>query len=272
MVSFANARRHFLQACLALGGTGIAHASLATTRNWAELDGLPLDNRRNRLVYLRHAATDVGNASAYVQLRKAFATRAISPGLRDWIGGLGDDAPLGFEAIVEIRRDGDRLGYGAVLDFNEYYWPVHELDVANARLDFDQWLVEFDPKGRDDLLMALPLYHLYRQSGLVVPMVRSTPDPWLDGLLHSTRGMLLWSHQWTTLVCVIGGMGSREARRLIRDYQLGCPEAYAALRDKPQRATRQSLLQIIEERSPMRCSLGSPDFAVGNWLVMVPFT
>ena len=261
-----NGRRGFLNACVALGLAGIEPACCATPNQVISADRPQSTRQHTRLMHLRHAVTDVGDDKVYLRLRRTLARHAINPWLRGWMVGLDDKLPRGFEAIVVIGQDGGELTIGALLDFSEWYEPDQEIAATKDRLSFDQWLLEYRPTGRDDCLMALPLYYLYQQTGVVVPTVRAEPDPWLDGLLQNTRGMLFWSHQWIELVRVISNISVPAAHRMIRDYQLGRPEAAVALDQIRYLATQQNLTQIINERSPIWGSFGSPDYIVGDWL------
>jgi hypothetical protein len=263
--SAGNGRRAFLNTCFALGMAGIDPAYCAMTNPSIAAVWLQSAEGETRLVHLHHTVADVGDATMYNQLRRTLASHAINPGLRSWMGSLGESLPRGFDAIVEFRQDGES-NIGALLDFSEWYEPDEEIAATKGRLSFDQWLLEYRPTGRDDCLMALPLYYLYQHTGVVVPTVRAVPDLWLDGLLQNTRGMLFWSHQWIELVRLISDLSVPAAHRLIRDYQLGRPDADVALNQKRYLATGQSLVQIIDERSPVRGAFGSPDFVVGDWL------
>ncbi len=270
--SAGNGRRGFLNACLALGLAGIEPAYCATPNQVISADRSQSARQYARLMHLRHAVADVGEAKTYLRLRTTFARHAINPWLQNWMEGLDDKLPRGFEAIVAIDRDDGELTIAALLDFSEWYEPEQEIAAAKDRLSVDQWLLEFRPTGRDDCLMALPLYYLYQHTGVVVPTVQATPDPWLDGLLHGTRGMLFWSHQWIELVRVIGNISLPAAHRMVRDYQWGRPDAAVALNQMRYRASGQSLAQIIEERSPTGSSFGSPDYVAGDWLHQYSFS
>jgi hypothetical protein len=263
--SAVNRRRRFLSACVAIGAAGIDPAYCAMPIQSIAAVWTQSAEGETRLVHLHQTVADVGDATMYYQLRRTLASHAINPGLRSWMSGLGESLPRGFDAIVEFRQDGES-NIGALLDFSEWHEPDQGIAATKDRLSFDQWLLEYRPTGRDDCLMALPLYYLYQRTGVVAPTVRAVPDPWLDGLLQNTRGMLFWSYQWIEVVRLIHNISVPAAHRLIRDYQLGFPDADVALNQKRYLATGQTLVQIINERSPARGAFGSPDFFAGDWL------
>ena len=259
-------RRRFLNACLILGAGRIDPALCTMSSHLLVPGGPQAIGKRKRVVHLRHTVADIGDADAYFQLRATLARNAINPWLRCWMEKLDDELPCGFEAIVGMRQEVSDWKLGSLLDFSEWFWPEQEIHAAKNGLSFDQWLLEFHPAGRDDFLMALPLYYLYQHSGTVIPRVLATPDPWLDAMLNSTRGMLLWTSQWVELLRVIGNIGEQGACRLIKDYMLGRPNASLVLEQIRYFAAGQSFMQIIEERSPTRRPVGSPDYVAADWL------
>ncbi len=262
----ANGRRRFLNACLILGAARIDSAMCTTSRYFLVPGEPQVIGKSKRVVHLRHTVAEIGDADAYYQLRATLARNAINPWLRCWMEKLDDELPHGFEAIMGMRQEDGELNSGPLLDFSEWFWTEQEIHAAKNGLSFDQWLLEFHPAGRDDFLMALPLYYLYQHSGTVIPRVLATPDPWLDAMLNSTRGMLLWTSQWVDLLRVIGNIGEQGACRLIKDYMLGRPNASVVLEQIRYFAAGLSFMQIIEERSPTRRPVGSPDYVAADWL------
>lgn len=219
-----------------------------------------------RVVQFNWSDDDAGDASDYPRLRAVLAANTPNPWLRTLISQSGEARPRGIEALIGLRASDQAGAFGTVLDFAELDDHRAGYTAAAGELIFDAWLREFQPVSRDDFLMALPLYYLYRRTCEVAPAIQATPDPWLDGALKSTRGMLFWTAQWIEVIRVIGNTGRQEALQVLRAYQLGRPDAAATLEELRYLATGQSLMEIINERSPTRAPFGSPDYIAGDWL------
>lgn len=219
-----------------------------------------------RVVQFRWRNDDTEAASDYHRLRAVLAANTPNPWLRTLIDRSSDNGSRGIEAFIGLLSTDQPEAFGTVLDFAEL--EDHRAgDTADAgKLTFDEWLREFRPVGRDDFLMALPLYHLYRDTGGLLPTIQAIPDPWLDAVLANTRGMLFWTAQWLEVIRVAGDVGRQEALQLLRAYQLGQSDTQAALEQLRYFATGQSLMQIITERSPTGAPFGSPDYLAGHWL------
>ncbi|MBI5791139.1 MAG: hypothetical protein HZA63_06680 [Rhodocyclales bacterium] len=219
-----------------------------------------------RVVQFRWNYGDAGDASRYQRLRAVLAANTPNPWLRTLISQSGEPRPGSIEAVIGLLATDQAGAFGTVLDFVEID-DHRAVDTADAgELTFDEWLREFHPVGRDDFLMALPLYHLYRDTGALLPTIQAIPDQWLDAVLANTRGMLFWTAQWIEVIRVAGNVGGQEALQLLRAYQLGQSDTQAVLEQLRYFATGQSLMQIINERSPTGASFGSPDYLAGDWL------
>lgn len=220
-----------------------------------------------RLIQQRWSSDDIAiPPGTYDLLKTSLAAHTPNPWLRSLIEHPGNELPHGIEALIGVRESDEADTFGTVLDFGEFEQDQADAKAPDGQLTFDAWLREFRPAGREDFLMALPLYRLYQQTGEVVRAVQATPDPWLEGLLNGTRGMLFWSAQWLEVFRVIGDMDRHEALRLLRAYQLDRPNVATVLGQLRYSATGQSLVQIIEERSPTGAPFGSPDYIAGDWL------
>ena len=215
-----------------------------------------------RLLHLRHEVADIGGDSAFLRLRADLAEHALDPWLRSWMQVLDGELPYRFEALVEVERGSDGTKFGALLDYHESFEP----ESSQLPLGFVDWLPLFNPQGRDDFLMALPLYWAYRDTGDLLPSIRPTPDRWLDALLTSTRGMLFWKRQFVDLVHRGGGVDHAQAHQLVRDYVKRRPDAYSALGKLRYAPTGQNMMQIIAERSIGLGVYAVPDYLLGDWL------
>lgn len=251
----SNDRRRFLGACLALSA---APATMAG----CPLEMVSVSQHSGRMLHLRHEVAEMTDASVYLRLRARLATRSLSPCLRSWMEALDDGLPYRYEALVEIAQDSGEIKLGTLLNFYESFDP----EPDTPALTFVDWLPRFRPEGRDDFLMALPLYELYRYSGTILPVIRPTPDPWLDAMLGRTRGMLFWRQQYVELVRLSGGMDHGRATQLIQDYVKRLPGAVSALEQIRYAATDQNVMQIITERSSDFGPHGTPDYLATDWL------
>ena len=261
--NFVKRRRDFLNGCLILGSSTITHAPNTTVIDF-------LSNNENEpikatgtsgLVQLKYRFSGVEDADVRSRFWSMLAAHAINPWLRSWMKNSCASIPCDFEALVELRSNARRQKFGTLLDI----WELSDMPEGDART-FEEWFREFHPVTRDDFLMLVPLYRHYRYSGQTINSVQTTPDLWLDSMLRCTRGMLFWRHQWTELIRMVGGMTAQSATRLVGDYVLKRPCAARSLQQKFYTETGQSLIQIIEERSPGRMPIGNPDFITGEWL------
>lgn len=257
-------RRSFLGACAALGASNVAPAS---NMGGSIFPGKLQSKPGGRVTQLRWSSDDIADSGAYQRLKTNLAAHTPNPWLRSLIEQSSDEPPpQEIEALIGVRVSDKAGAFGTVLDFSELDEYQAGVTATDGQLTFDSWLREFCPAGQDDLLMALPLYYLYRRTGEVAPAIQTAPDPWLDGVLKSTRGMLFWTAQWIEVFRVVGNMGRQDALQLLRAYQLGRPDAAATLEELRYLATGQSLREIISERSPTGAPFGSPDYIAGDWL------
>lgn len=255
-------RRRFINACVLAGAAGVASGPIAAANTLSGGGQLCVNGTCGNLVHMRQDVAAVGNEASYYRLRKTLAARAINPWLRSWMDELDEALPLRFEALVEARNEVGGMIFGTLLDFSETFDP----EVDDPELSFVEWLPRLQPVSRDDFLMALPLYHGYSSSGMMLPMGKQMADPWLDAMLRSTDGMLLWTVQWTELVRIIGDVGTAQALQLVRGYCRSDPSATAALNDMRYAGTGQRVTEIIEERSLGQQPWGAPDYLVADWL------
>ena len=258
-----NLRRDFLNEYLILGSSTISPSSNATLTRFLSIctkDPIKVAGSK-KLIQLQYKFSGVEDAHVRSRFWSMLAAHAFHPWLRSWMESACASIPCHFETLVELLPNGREPEIGALLDV----WELSELPVAET-LSFEKWLREFQPKSRDDCLMALPLYRYYRLSGLTFSTTQTTPDPWLDAMLRSTRGMLLWRYQWTELIRMAGGTTVQVATQLISDYLLKLKGAASSLRNIHYPVTGQSLIQIIKERSPGQMPIGNPDYLTGEWL------
>jgi hypothetical protein len=267
-------RRRFLNSCLLLGSATAAPASLVIGNRLLNVRGGLTGDNQLRLVQVQKETKDL-DLHSYNRLKTNLASYAVNPWLKKWMERPSgpEDTVHHIEWLVGIRpADGCKTSYH-LLDFIEYCG--RELTPAKQHpgkeLSFEEWLSAFKPKNRDDYLMALRLYHnYYRRTGAIIPLIKPTPDPWLDAMLRSTRGMLFWQEQFTTFIRLAGDTTLRAAQQLVRDYSLNRPgnNASAFLSERRYFPTGQSLMQIVEERSPypLKPPEGTPDYITGDWL------
>ncbi len=256
-------RRRFINACVLAGASGVSSGPIAAANTLSGGGQLCSKGKCGDLVHMRQDVAAVGNEASYYRLRKTLAARAINPWLRSWMDELDEALPLRFEALVEARHKDGETAFGTLLDFSESFDP----EADEHALSFVEWLPRFKPEGRDDFLMALPLYRAYGNTGKIFPARSLTPDPWLDAMLGSTRGMLVWTGQWIELISAICGVDRGRAYILLRGYLYqGDSIANRALNKARYVGTGQTVEQIIAERSLGQHPWGNPDYPAGDWL------
>lgn len=259
-------RRTFLQtlscnACLILGTSTVAPATSATRINsLGVINGLPIKTG-GHLVTLRYDFNEFEEDDLLCKLWAKLSDHAMHPFLRSSMNDRRYPIPRHFEALVELPPEAGGEGVGALLDI----WQFGERGAGKI-LSFAEWINKFRPVSRDDWLMALPLYRHYRIHGRVISTVQATPDPWLDAMLRSTRGMLIWRHQWIEFIRMAGDTGTKAATQMVMDCVMNRPSAYDLFRRKIYSATGQTMMQIIEERGHDLQLIGHPDYLTGEWL------
>lgn len=251
--------------------TGISEIASGSTTELTNrfLNPSSVDTQYGELAQLRWNTEEIGGVNGFRRMKAKLAALALDPWEREYMGRLYEDegVPCCVDALVEVHRRKDRLEFGTLLEFQEY-WCNSPDDYPPPRADdltFGEWVRNFQPKGRDDFMMAMTLYRRYRNTGEVIPRINATLDPWLDAFLASTRGILLWTHQWTELLR-ISGHRAKEAMTLLYDYINGREDAIAKFNDLTYPITGQTVMQIVKERSLDGNCFGNPDYLVGDWL------
>ena len=221
-------------------------------------------------IEIRKVKTDFASSNDYMVFRNELMSKAINPWLKDAYHHKDiheKKIPSGVWALIACERETGAMNASMLLDFMELDFD----DFPETAKNFDgimsctEWVAHFNPKTWGDWLMVPKLFKLYLRSRQNLPALAATPDPWLDAVLHESRGMLMWTHQLIQIIRMIADVGITEATRITKCALMRNP-GWEKLLGNIHPPTKQSLLQIFEERTVGMQCLGSPDYILADCL------
>lgn len=225
---------------------------------------------RVQLIEIRKVKSDFASSNEYMDFRNALMSQAINP----WLKGAyhhkdihEEKVPSGVWALIACEREAGAMNASVLLDFMELEFDNFPSAAKNfdGIMSFTEWVVHFNPKTWGDWLMVPKLFSLYLRSRQNLPALVATPDLWLDAVLRESRGILMWTHQLVQIIRVIADVGITKATT-IATCVLMRKSGWEKLLENIYPPTKQSLLQIFEERTVgMQCH-GSPDYILADWL------
>jgi len=185
-----------------------------------------------------------------------------------WRNRPFDDSPTNFWALALSEPNNFKTQPLRVLDYCECYGSSDLINqTSESPLPFGEWLSVFPITSRSEAILAPDLFRIHRYTGQLLPSPPPNHDPWLDGKLRRTRGLLIWKSQVIDVIQSIGGFGHSEADKLRRGYGAQKPDALDVMQKIRYPATEQTLLEILDERSDNRRYLGTyPNRALALWL------
>lgn len=223
-----------------------------------------------QLFEIRKIKSDFASDNDYLVFRNELLNKAINPWLRDAYHQSnfhGDKIPDGVWALVAGELDDGAIDTSMLLDFVELDFDVFPEAAKNFEgiMNFTEWVAQFNPKTWGDWLMVPKLFSLYLRSRRNLPELVAIPDSWLDAALRESRGMLMWTHQSIQVIRMLAGVGIAEASMIASCFSMKKP-GWEKLLENIYPPTKQSLLQIFEERTVGMQCLGSPDYILAGWL------
>lgn len=223
-----------------------------------------------QLIEIRKVKTDFASTNDYMDFRNALMSKAINP----WLKGAyrhkdlhEEKIPAGVWGLIACERGNGAMNPSVLLDFMELDFD----DFPDAAKNFDgimsftEWVAHFNPKTWGDWLMVPKLFSLYLRSRQNLPALAAAPDLWLDAVLRESRGILMWTHQLIQIIRMIADVGITEATK-ITTCILMRKSGWEKLLENIYPPTKQSLLQIFEERTVGMQCLGSPDYFLADCL------
>lgn len=196
-------------------------------------------------------------------------SKAINPWLKEAYQHRDshENIPNGIWALIACERCDGATTTAVLLDFVELdFWLISETTPPFEGITgFTEWMALFNPISWGDWLIAPKLYQMHLRTGENLPALVATPDPWIDAVLRDSRGMLMWTHQFIQIIRLIGNVGITQASVIHSSWLLRKP-GWERLLEKIYPPTKQTLLQIFEERTIGMQSLGSPDYILADWL------
>ena len=200
-------------------------------------------------------------------------SKAIHPLLKGAYQGVYyEKIPEGIWALVACESRVAEIAPAALLAFEELDFGLiaETAPPFEGITDFNEWVAHFNPVTWGDWLMVPKLFLMYLRTRQNLPALVATPDPFIDAVLRESRGILMWSDQFTEIGRMIESVGSTENASMIhKSICLGCADWQDTLKNARYLPTNQTLMQIFEERTvgvDYLQNLGYRDYILADWL------
>jgi hypothetical protein len=223
-----------------------------------------------QLIEIRKVKTDFASSNDYMVFRNELMSKAINPWLKDACHHKDiheEKIPSGVWALIACEQETGAMNASMLLDFMEL--DFDNLPYASKNFDgiinFTEWVAHFSPKSWGDWLMVPKLFKLHLRSRENMPALAAAPDIWLNAVLRESRGILMWTYQLIQIIRMIADVGITEATKITTCVLMRNP-GWEKLLETIYPPTKQSLLQIFEERTVGMQCLGSPDYLLADWL------
>lgn len=236
-----------------------------------ELNSAATEQGNNlQLIEIRKIKSVFASSNDYLVFRNELMSKAINPWMKEAYQQRDiheDEIPKGVWALIACERGDGAMNTSVLLDFVELDFDEFPEAATNfdGIMDFTEWVAYFNPKTWGDWLMVPKLFSLYLRSRQNLPALAAAPDPWIDALLRESRGMLMWTSQFIQIIRMLAGVGLTEATKINSCFLMRKP-GWEKLLENIYPPTKQSLLQIFEERTVGMQCLGSPDYILADWL------
>lgn len=215
-----------------------------------------------KLVEVRMRRSDFDTDQQYIQFRKYLINKAINPWLmasyqssEETNGGL-------WAIIVGECKDG-KLTVNQLLDYVQF---TDSPPNRNVVVNFNDWVVLFNPQSRGDWLMAPVLYKYYLISGHNPNEIIASPITWIDALLSESRGRLMWTYQAIEIIRMAADVGRGKAAEMFSNFLRNRSEWEGEFEKFKFPYTDITLQQIFEERTVLNHWFGNPDYILTDWL------
>ena len=223
-----------------------------------------------QLIEIRKVKSDFGSLNDYQIFRDEQMNRCIHPWFKQAYQHIEtSNIPNAIWGLIGCEKIDGVMTNSVLLAFEELDFEIAtELGSSFENITgFHEWVTQFNPTSWGDWLMVPKLYLMYLRTRKNLPTLEATPDPWIDAVLRESRGMLMWSYQFIEIARMIADVSITEANQLRSNWVMMKPDIKDILVNIYYLPTKQTLLQIFEERMEgMKC-LGSPDYFFADWLV-----
>jgi len=224
----------------------------------------------HQLIEIRKLKCDFASLNDYLEFRTEMFSMAIQPWVKNAapFKNCAEYIPDRVLAMIGCEKTDSGVSNLVLLAFAEL--DCEDVDETKlpfeAVSNFDEWIAQFNPKTMGDWLMVPKLFPMHLKTGRNLPVLTATPDPWIDSVLHESRGMLMWSYQFIEMIRMIADVGITEATKIHSRYIM-MPLKHEEMLEKIYYSpTNQTLMQIFSERTVGMQHLGSPNYFFADWL------
>lgn len=226
-----------------------------------------------QIIEIRKIKSHFGSDGDYLNFRHELISKAIHPWIKDFYQHRRDivEIPDGIWALIACELVEGAITTNTLISFEELDFGLFPATTTpfEGITSFNEWVVNFKPDSWGDWLMVPKLYLMHLRTRQNLPALAATPDPWIDAVLHESRGVLMWSNQFSDICRVIEGIDNTKIAKIRRICSLSNPEWQDTLRSIHYSPTNQTLLDIFEERTLgieyMR-HVGYRDYIFATWL------
>ena len=234
-----------------------------------EMNSAAAEQGNMQLIENKKVKSDFESLNDYQTFRDELMGKCIHPWLKQAHQGTeASNIPHAIWGLIACEKIDGVMTNSVLLAFEELDFGVITESASSFEniTGFYEWVTQFNPKSWGDWLMVPKLYLMQVRTGRNQPAVVATPDPWIDAVLRESRGILMWSHQFTEITRMIANVSITEANHMRSNWVMKKSNIRETLGNINYPPTQQTLLQILDERMVGMQHLGSPDFFYADWL------
>ncbi|MDO9393921.1 MAG: hypothetical protein Q7T42_08130 [Methylotenera sp.] len=224
----------------------------------------------HQLIEIRKVKGDFATLNNYHEFRAEMLSMAIQPWFKTAFQDKdsAENIPESVWAMIACEKTAGSVSNLVLLAYEELDYSIasETAHPPESATDFDEWVAQFNPTSWGDWLMVPKLYLMHLRTGKNLLALTTTTDPWIDAVLRESRGMLMWSYQFIEITRMIAYVSITESNQMRTDWVMMKPEIKEMLGNFHYLPSRQTLLQILEERTVGMECLGSPDYFFADWL------
>jgi len=234
-----------------------------------EMNSAEAEQGNMQLIEIKKVKSDFASLNDYQRFRDELMSKCIHPWLKQAHQRIeASNIPHAIWGLIACEKIDGAMTTSVLLAFEELDFGIITESASSFEniTGFNEWVTQFNPSSWGDWLMVPKLYLMHLRTGKNLPALTATPDPWIDAVLRESRGVLMWSYQFTEITRMIVDVSITEANQMRSDWVMLKHEIKEMLGKIHYLPSQQKLLQILEERTVGMECLGSPDYFFADWL------